>query len=413
MIVGISKQKITPSEPMYLDGQGSRVGKSQGVLDDIYVTALVLKQTETYVWLSYEFVDMQRVYSEEIMNRVADAIHVPAHHVIVSFTHTHSAPCLQLDPLWSFHYAPEETKAYREWIIEQTIIAIKHAVDTSCECQMYTAVKTIEGCYGNRNGITREKDNKVQLLQFRSGHETIATVVNMACHPTVLGPSNYFISGDVFGRLQAMLNKAWGCEVFMMQGAAGDMGNRQYRKGEDNEELIRTSFDISKQLLRDIEWNELPDTIIKVHQYHDAFNVPISKATVDKDLVNVDSSLNDPQLSRDERKLLLTMKEWYEKLKTMPDEVAVVFDGWYIKLGNVLIITIPSELNSYFALKIRDCFQDYQCFIWGYVYYSNGYLVEESEYGKHFESIVSMIPKGKSEAYIDFIINDIIHWLHA
>lgn len=411
MLAGIAKRKITPLEPMYLDGQGSRIGKSRGVLDDIYVTAMVVMQDETYLWLSYEFVDMQRIYSDEIMERTAKCLKIARDHVIVSFTHTHSAPCLQLDPLWSFRYAPKETADYREAILVKTLEAAETALRESQECEMYCAVKTIEGCYGNRNGLELPGDQDVQLVQFRHDENIVAAIVNMACHPTVLGPSNYAISGDLFGRLRNQLNKAWNSEVFMMQGAAGDMGNRQYRKGEDDEELKRISTAVCAQLLNDISWQRMSEEPCRMHRYHHAFSVSIDKTHVDDDLAKVSASLHTPGIDRDQKKLLLTMQEWYEKLYTMPDHMDITFDGWFFQLGKVLIITIPGELNSCFALQLRDRLRSYQCLIWGYVYYSNGYLVESSEYGKHFESIVSLVPKGKSEAYMEFLGEELNHWL--
>ncbi len=54
----------------------------------------------------------------------------------------------------------------------------------------------------------------------------------MACHPTVLGIHNMKISSDLLGNIGKMLDEKYNTTFITMQGACGDMGNRQYRQGK-------------------------------------------------------------------------------------------------------------------------------------------------------------------------------------
>jgi hypothetical protein len=51
----------------------------------------------------------------------------------------------------------------------------------------------------------------------------IATLVNFACHPVVLGPENLEISADYPGAMMAKVEAAGGGQAMFVQGAAGDI----------------------------------------------------------------------------------------------------------------------------------------------------------------------------------------------
>ena len=51
----------------------------------------------------------------------------------------------------------------------------------------------------------------------------IATLVNFACHPVVLGPENLEISADYPGAMMAKVESAIGGQAMFVQGAAGDI----------------------------------------------------------------------------------------------------------------------------------------------------------------------------------------------
>ena len=58
----------------------------------------------------------------------------------------------------------------------------------------------------------------------------MAGCFNIACHATVNDPMSVELTTDIIGYLSRTIEKEWGVSPLMMQGASGDMGNRQYRK---------------------------------------------------------------------------------------------------------------------------------------------------------------------------------------
>jgi hypothetical protein len=56
--------------------------------------------------------------------------------------------------------------------------------------------------------------------------QSLATVVNYACHPTTLAWQNTLVSPDYVGALQAIVQERTGAPCLFLQGASGDLGPR-------------------------------------------------------------------------------------------------------------------------------------------------------------------------------------------
>src|SRR5262249_37942923 len=69
-------------------------------------------------------------------------------------------------------------------------------------------------------------DREVIVLKLNAvdGRSTIATVVNYACHPTTMGPTNRLITPDYPGRMRQVVEAAVGGNCVFLLGAAGDQG---------------------------------------------------------------------------------------------------------------------------------------------------------------------------------------------
>jgi hypothetical protein len=66
-------------------------------------------------------------------------------------------------------------------------------------------------------------DRDIEVLQFRSGDKPLVTVVNGACHLTVLGPNTNLISADMAGVMRARVEEKLGGFCMYIQGACGDI----------------------------------------------------------------------------------------------------------------------------------------------------------------------------------------------
>lgn len=405
MKAGIAKRDITPHETMYLDGQISRTKPAQGVLDLLYTTVLALEiKTEPLLLINYDLIDLPRCFSDEIIEAVSQKTGINKNNIIPGFSHTHSGPSFLMDEVWSFEYCPETTRSYRNGIVKKTVQAAIEALENLENVRLYIAKTTVDGVYGNRNDIHKQCDKDVTHLVFRGQNErTVAAILHFACHPTVLGPSNYFYSADIAGYARNLAEKKWNCDVLFMQGAAGDMGNRQYRKGEDSVELARVGEQLANQIFTELSWEEISASAIQIKQCHFEMKTKRNKKQLTEQLESTQKEIQQ-ETNQDTIKLLKTTERWLVYLLQQPLDVHLLFDSWIIFIGKLVLVTMPAEPASVFSLQLKRRYKKYHLLVCGYIYYSNGYLIEQEVYGESFESQTSDISKGVAERYIKSII---------
>jgi len=96
---GVAKAVITPREPVWMAGFGSRNRPSEGVRQDIYARALALKDTsgKTSVILTLDLVAVDRRMADEVAARCLARFGVPWDRLLLNVSHTHSGPVAGLD----------------------------------------------------------------------------------------------------------------------------------------------------------------------------------------------------------------------------------------------------------------------------------------------------------------------------
>lgn len=404
----ITKVEITPKEPCYLCGHAIRLDLSQGVMDPLYVSALIIQdEDKKNIFLSYDLILIDEELSMKIKAVVAKEVLCNEDNVIVSFIHTHAAPETGEKSVFN---DPEKGArvGYRDFLVESARKAVSLANQNLEDVEIFYASTLIDGFYSNRNDKNRPCDKSANLFKLlRKDQSALAVMVNMTCHPTVLGPQNYLISADLFGAIRSALSDIYHCDVLMMQGAAGDMGNRQYRQGNDQKELFRMRDGIVPQLIdSDISYNKIETNRIEWHKYdyHKQYEI-------DLDELKMRLKKNEEELSveTDENQIKL-LSSGVTMLKQVIQEgsnITLSLKGNIIRIDKIIIVCVPCELFNQLGVKIKDNFPDYHVIIWGYCDYSVGYLVEADEYGKSYESIATNIKKGIPEDYTEYLVEEI------
>lgn len=404
----ITKVEITPKEPCYLCGHAIRLDLSQGVMDPLYVSALIIQdEDKKNIFLSYDLILIDEELSMKIKAVVAKEVLCNEDNVIVSFIHTHAAPETGEKSVFN---DPEKGArvGYRDFLVESARKAVSLANQNLEDVEIFYASTLIDGFYSNRNDKNRPCDKSANLFKLlRKDQSALAVMVNMTCHPTVLGPQNYLISADLFGAIRSALSDIYHCDVLMMQGAAGDMGNRQYRQGNDQKELFRMRDGIVPQLIdSNISYNKIETNRIEWHKYDYQ-----KQYKIDLDELKLRLKKNEEELSveSDENQIKL-LSSGITMLKQVIQEgsnITLSLKGNIIRIDKIIIVCVPCELFNQLGVKIKNCFLDYHVIIWGYCDYSVGYLVEADEYGKSYESIATNIKKGIPEDYTEYLIEEI------
>lgn len=403
----ITKIDITPKEPCYLCGHAIRNELSQGVMDPLYVTALLIEDNEKQsVLLSYDLIMLDEALTMQIKEVVATVVGCKKEHIIVSFIHTHAAPETGIKSV--FNDADKGARpGYRELLIDKARQAVEKIKNQLEEVELFYATTTIEGYYSNRNSIHKPCDKSANLFRFiRKDQSLLAMMVNMSCHPTVLGAQNYLISADLFGAIRTSLSEKYDCDVLMMQGAAGDMGNRQYRQGNDQKELFRMRDGIVPQLVQALSWKRIDGNVVEYFdtQYIMDYDLDLSEL---KQRLKVNEEQLSTEKDANQIKLLSSGVKALRNVIAQGNHAHLVFRGKIIKIGNCILVCIPCELFNQLGVQIKQAFRQYHVIIWGYCDYLVGYLVEAEEYGKSYESIATQIKQGMSEQYVQYLINEI------
>lgn len=243
MKAGASKVDITPAGPVWLDGM-IRTGRSTGCHDPIFAKALALSPDGTpggtFVIVSVDICTLGTADSREARAAAARATGVPADHIIIATTHTHSAPA-------TFGYFNPKEDAYVAALREKLVAVIQDAVSglAPAEAASGSGRETTISHYRRLladdghvvmnwepypaeklKGPLGDVDPEVGVLSVRRAGgrgPAIAVLFNHAGHPNVLSGDNFLISADYPGFAEQQIEKRCGGVAIFINGAQGTM----------------------------------------------------------------------------------------------------------------------------------------------------------------------------------------------
>ena len=405
-----STSYVTPQEPCFMGGYGMRSQKSEGVLDELKCTALLLEiDGKPVVFCDVEILMITTEIVTAVKERLQQEYGIQPEMVTIATTHTHAGPEIRSERLPMFDEESDDGfwRRYQDFLKEEIHATIAACFESELvEVKAWYRTVNIEGLYGNRNGIGKPEDKDVTLIVFKNNNTVEAAIVNISCHPTVLGAQNLQISGDLLGYISRGVKERLGVYPLMMQGASGDMSNRNYRQGHDAQELIRTGEGILAQLFASDELTPLNLSESMVEEYHWETSYPVDKEALKALQAQIRQQMSTEE-NYDKHKILLS-SDYAIDLKLKKEEIAAFFNAAIIRLGDIEICKQPGEMFSRFGLKIKAASKAKLPLIWGYADDYGGYLADAGEYGKTYESIMSPMPKGASEE-----ITDDLAWLMA
>jgi hypothetical protein len=204
---------------------------------DLWVTALALSdQTTTAIILDLDIQILTNQRADQIRSAVSQAIGVPIQNIRASATHTHSGPV---------PYKSWIEKGYEmvgPWFEDVARWSAEAAVEALADLQPIRVRAGRGQCHinANRRAATRSGerflginpdgpcDHEVLVVRLDSmDGQLLATLVNYACHPTIMGPPNRLITPDYPGAMKRLVEQALGGKCLFLQGSAGDQGPLQ------------------------------------------------------------------------------------------------------------------------------------------------------------------------------------------
>jgi neutral ceramidase len=233
---GVARVMVTPREPIFMKGYGSRTRPSEGVRQDLYVKALALQDATgaTSVLVTSDLHSYTRGMSDRIADAVKTKYGVPRERLILNASHTHGGPAITGEP-WL--RPSEDINAEQEAVIRRYTA---HLLDQIVELigQAIGNLAPAEISFGQGSagfGVNRRRvgagmrhlpeivDQDVPVLNVRAADGARRAIVfGYACHATS-SPADYQITADWPGYAQAAVEAANpGATAMFVNGCGAD-----------------------------------------------------------------------------------------------------------------------------------------------------------------------------------------------
>ena len=226
--VGSGKADITPPVGLPLSGFAVRQNRPSVAIDDaLSVKALALESgAERYLLLSYDLLGFDAELDASLRAALQSAFgaRLPDSQVLITTTHTHSAPPTM--PIAGETRVPEP---YIQKILAATLAAASAAFEGLAEAQLFHACTHLEGINHNRRryllpaeGPERfPLDNSLDWFVFKTPQGAcLGSLLRFACHAVTM--TDQHVSADFPGELTRRLEAQLGAPVLYLQGASGD-----------------------------------------------------------------------------------------------------------------------------------------------------------------------------------------------
>ncbi len=264
---GAAMRVITPDPLLPVSGGVGKPTPTMEALGDLTVRALVLARGETRVALvSVDNLGWPAVWGDKTRALVPG---IPPENILIGATHTHSAPdayCFPIDGKGN-HGADLD---YLNWVCERMADAINEAVETLRPAALRIAVGEAKGKIAYNYYAPQLYDPRCSVLQavsVENGNASgvIATLVNYAIHPEVLGSGLGILSPDLCGPLYDRIEAEAGGMALFFNGAQGGMITADNRRPDDRDlqtwdECIRIGELLADETLRIIADAPLQET---------------------------------------------------------------------------------------------------------------------------------------------------------
>ncbi|MCO5241027.1 MAG: hypothetical protein M9904_13335 [Chitinophagaceae bacterium] len=360
---------------------------------DLYVRALVLEKGKTRVAI----VNIDNLGWPSVLGNKSRALikGIPPENILIGATHTHSAP-----DAYGFPDENGQSHAdlkYLDWCVKQIADAVNEAVKKLEPVSLKIAVDEAKGQIANNYYAPGLYDPRCGVIQAiasagKNKGKPVATLVNYAIHPEVIGSKQSILSPDLCGPLYNRIESKGGGVAIFMNGAQGGMvtaDNRLPNGGEANdwEECIRIGELLADEALR----------IVAAAPVQDNPDLYCAAKTI---RFPIDSEIMKYILS-------------HSPLKLAGDNSNVDYAETQLNLlniGTAQVLTIPGEALPNIGYYVKRNMKTQQPFLFGLTNDAFGYMLTKVDFNsfKRYE-YVSRTSLGEMTGEI--YINEVLKWM--
>jgi hypothetical protein len=366
--VGAAMRVITPDPLLPVSGGLGPTAPAQEKRGELTVRAMVLASRDVRVAI----VSVDALGFPSVLGDRARALvpRIKPENILIGATHTHSAPDCYAFPDGRGGHTGD--LAYMESVCTKIGEAINEALDELRPAHLKAATGEAQGKIAYNYYAPDLYDRRVSVLQaVEPDGDAIATLVNYAVHPEVLGADVGIVSPDLVGPLCARIEERVGGTALFINGAQGGMITA------DNRDLDRPS-DPLRAVWHDARtWDEC---------------VRIGYLLAEESLrVLADAPLQEnPALYCDSREVRFPVESdeiWavvkHSPLKYPHDDAdrSIAARINLVNVGNAQILTIPGEALPNIGFYLKRKMQGEHNLLFGLTNDAFGYILTKVDYG--------------------------------
>jgi hypothetical protein len=224
---GFAEADITPQAPVPMWGYASRhAALSDGSFDPLMAKAVVIEAGPEK--LALVGTDIGRGPTAPMMEKIRQELADKAgiNHVIISGSHSHHGPVIELTDRDGFGKGPFDASVQYAKELPDKLIAVILAADAARKPAKIGLAKTNTSLNRNRHSKRDKKATEPMLAVIRLDDlegKPLGTIVNFAAHPTMIDDTIMKFSADYPGHMKRKVEKEFGGQCVFMQGSAGDL----------------------------------------------------------------------------------------------------------------------------------------------------------------------------------------------
>nr|WP_293839272.1 hypothetical protein [uncultured Arsenicibacter sp.] len=383
---GAALRKITPDPLLPVSGGIGTPKPAQQKQGDLYIRALVLERGGTRVAI----VSVDNLGWPSVLGNKSRALikGIPPENVLIGATHTHSGP-----DAYGFPDASGKSYAdvaYLDRCVRDMADAVNEAVRNLKPASLKIAVGEAKGKIAYNYYADQLYDPRCGVIQaIGQDGKPIATLVNYAVHPEIIGSGRGILSPDLCGPLYDRIEAKTGGMAIFMNSAQGGMvtaDNRREGGKEANDwaECVRIGELLADEALRIVA------------------EAPVQ---ANPELYCAMRKISFPVESEVMQYIIKNSPLHYEMAgKQVSAQVNL------LNIGSAQVLTIPGEALPNIGYYLKRNMRTRQPFLFGLTNDAFGYMLTKVDFSsfKRYEYI-SRTSLGEQTAEI--YMNEVLKWL--
>ncbi len=243
LLAGVSTRDITPRKPLFLVGYPHVPRVSTGTHDPLLASALFLSNGKSsLLFVSVDILFVPRESADFCRSAISRACGVPVSNILISATHSHSAPVTASMLAWRDDpVVPPPDAEFMEQFHAGIIDAAVEACRSAQPAELaVTTTEPITGVGSNRISPDGPFDPEAGIIAIRSGKRLIAASLIYGMHPTVLHEDSTLVSADFPHFARQRLSEAFpGLTTIYHSAPCGNLSPRYHVRAQTFEEAER------------------------------------------------------------------------------------------------------------------------------------------------------------------------------